>query len=116
VKEPYYLFLISSTLKEKQRKEIFRLYILKNRISNLLVFDKKDKYTNPEKKFNVTNPLANILNQIEITDEIIDGEILINSEQRTQPLRSNSQTESISINLRGETIPMAHSSFFRLLE
>jgi hypothetical protein len=99
VKEPSYLFLTSSTLKGKQRKEIFKLYILKNSISNLLVFDKKDKYINQEKKFNFLNSSAKILYQIEGTNELIKGKKFIRSEQIAQPLRSNLLTETMFSNI-----------------
>jgi hypothetical protein len=57
---------------KKQRKEIFKLYILKNEIPNLLVTNGKDKYTTQEKKFNHTSSLAKILNQVGATDELFD--------------------------------------------
>jgi hypothetical protein len=85
---------------------------LKNRISNLLVFDKKDKYTNQEKKFNFLISSAKILDQIEATNELIDGKIYTHSKQRAQPLRRNLRTEGMSRNIRGETIHLAYSISF----
>jgi hypothetical protein len=116
MKEPTYLFLTSSTLKEKQRKEIFRLYILKNRISNLLVFDKKGKYRNQEKKFNVANSTANISNQIDASDGLIEGKKFKHSNQIALPSRSNLRALSMSSNLQGETILMAYPRIFQQVE
>jgi hypothetical protein len=62
--------------------------------------------------FNSSHSIVKTLNQIEATDEIIEGKELLRSKQLAQPIRSNLQTEGMSNNLRGETILMACSSFF----
>jgi hypothetical protein len=95
----------------KQRKEIFKIYNLKNRIQNLLVSDKKKKNINLEKKFNFSNSTSNFINQITATDELIEGNALNHSEQKAQPLRSKFRTMSMSSNLRDEMIPMAYSDY-----
>jgi hypothetical protein len=88
--EPTYLFLTSSIL--KQQREIFKLHILKNRIQNLLVSDKKKENVNLEKKSNLSNSTSNFINQITATDELIEGNIFKHSKQKAQPLRSKSRT------------------------
>jgi hypothetical protein len=111
-KEPTYLFLTSTTFKEKQRKELFKLHILKIELSSLLVFNKKEKILHHKTKFNLSNSSSKTLNQIKVTNELIDGEISNHSKQRAQPLRSDVRTESMYINIQGEMIPMAYSSSF----
>jgi hypothetical protein len=54
--------------------------------------------------------LENLLTN-EATDEIIVTEETNHSINIAQPLRSEIQTESMSSNLQGETIPMAYSRF-----
>jgi hypothetical protein len=85
---------------------------LKSEISNLLVFDKKDKIINHKMKFNPSNSTSKVLNQINATDELVDRKIFKHSKQRAQPLRSDLRTESMSIIIMGEMIPMAYSSSF----
>jgi hypothetical protein len=63
-------------------------------------------------KLNLSNSFSKILNQIKVTNELIDGKISNYSEQRAQPLGSDFRTESMSINIWGETISMAYSSSF----
>jgi hypothetical protein len=111
-KEPTYLFLTSSTIKEKQRKEIFKLHILRSELPDLLVFDKKERFRNHETKFNISNSSSETLNQIKATNESIEGKIFNHSKQEAQPLRSEFRSESMSINLRDEKIPMAYSGSF----
>jgi hypothetical protein len=53
----------------------------------------------------------NKLNQIEATDEQIEGKFYTRSKYLGQPIRSNFQIEGMSSNLRGETIPMAYSDY-----
>jgi hypothetical protein len=62
--------------------------------------------------FNSSHSSTEILNRIEATDESIEGKEFLHSTQLAQPIRSNLQTESMSNNLRGETILMTYSSSF----
>jgi hypothetical protein len=62
--------------------------------------------------FNSPYSTAEIFNWIEATNESIEGKEFLRPKQTAQPIKSNLQTEDMSINLRGETIPMAYSSSF----
>jgi hypothetical protein len=81
LKKPTYLFLTSSTFKEKQRKEIFKLHIFRSELSSLLVFNKKEKILNHKTKLNLSNPSSETLNQIKATNELIKEKIFNHSKQ-----------------------------------
>jgi hypothetical protein len=84
----------------------------RKKTSNNLTIQEENVHFNQERMFNSSNSTAESLNRIEAKDESIEGKEFLRSKQLAQPIRSNLQTESMSNNLRGETILMAYSSSF----